>query len=372
MMLTYAQLMTFYRSLRDKRVLSVYIGDSVANPAEQRAWRVSLDGALKDLRTWLSDASHEEREAFERDVRLLDGELAAFTGSTGTPGWVAFIASNKVVAAHPLPVPVPTIAVWSTGPCLAPYMRALKQTRPVIVALADARKAELYRYRLGKLNHIETVRAHHVVEPPAHMGASPRQGFHAGTRGTTGHDAAQRSLLEGRDRMLAETSRRIGELVGDDGWILIGGTRRVVTRLTRNLAPIAPRRVLELATLDIHSTEAQIAEASAAGASALRDAFDDERLTEIAERAGANGLGVLGPAETRMALEQSSVRELYVTRHYLEEHAAEAEDAVRSALDQDATVEEVSGNVAERLDRDGGMAAGLRFRPANLTNVVAI
>jgi hypothetical protein len=142
--------------------------------------------------------------------------------------------------------------------------------------------------------------------------------------------------------------------------------------LARNLAPVAPQRVLELTALDIHSTEAQIAEAAAAGASALRDTFDGDRLTEITERAGANGLGVLGPAETRAALEQSSVRELYVTRRYLEEHAAEAEDAVRSALDQDATVEEVSGAVAERLDRDGGMAAGLRFRPATLTHEVAV
>jgi len=76
--------------------------------------------------------------------------------------------------------------------------------------------------------------------------------------------------------------------------------------------------------------------------------------------------------ETRRALDQRSIRDLYVTRHYLDEQAAEAEDAVRSALDQDASVEEVSGSAAEQLDRLGGVAAGLRFRPATLDAAVGL
>jgi hypothetical protein len=56
------------------------------------------------------------------------------------------------------------------------------------------------------------------------------------------------------------------------------------------------------------------------------------------------------------------VRDLYVTHRFLEDHAAEAERAIRAALDQDASVEEVSGQAAERLNEHGGMAVGLRFR----------
>jgi hypothetical protein len=251
-------------------------------------------------------------------------------------------------------------------------MRVLKETRPVIVTVADARKAELYRYGLGKLSFVETVRAHHVVEGPSHMGAAPRQGFHTGTRGETGHDAAQRALLEGRDRMIAEAAHRITELAGEEGWILLGGTRRISARLSQQLAPIAPHRVLALTTLDVHSSEAAIAESARAGASTLRDACDANRFADIVERAGAAGLGVTGAVDTRWALDQASVRDLYVTRHYLDEHAADAEDAVRSALDQDASVEEVSGNVADLLDRLGGIAAGLRFRPATLEIPVVV
>ncbi len=369
-MLTQAQLVTLYRALREKRVLSVYIDGSATDPATPRPWRLPLDHGLKDLRVWLAGSSHDERQTFERCVGVLEQQLAEFSASVGAPGWVAFISTDSCIA-HQLPVPVPTLAVWSTGPCLAPYMRVLKETRPVIVAVADARKAELHRYMLGKLTHVDSIRAHHVAESPSHMGASPRQGFHTGTRGETGRDAAQRALREGRDRMLAEAADRMAELAGEDGWILLGGTRQVCARLSRHLDPIAPHRVLALKNLDVHSSEAEITEATRAGASALRSAFDANRLAEIVELAGAAGLGVVGAIETRQALDQQSVRDLYVTRHYLDEHAAGAEEAVRSAVDQGASVEEVSGRAAEQLDREGGIAAGLRFRPAALGTPVA-
>jgi hypothetical protein len=149
-MLSQLQLVTLYRSLREKRVLSVYIDGSATDPAVPRPWRVPLDDALKDLRKWLADSSHVERATFDGCVGVLEQQLAEFDASVGAPGWVAFINSgDESCVAHQLPVAVPTLAVWSTGPCLAPYMRALKETRPVIVAVADARKAEMYRYTLG-------------------------------------------------------------------------------------------------------------------------------------------------------------------------------------------------------------------------------
>ena len=367
-MLTLAQLTTLYRSLRDERVLSIYVDGTAADPAIQRAWRVQLDHGLKSVRTWLADSTHDERESFERCVRLLEGELAPVTASIGAPGWVAFITRDGTREAHQLPVAVPTRAVWSTGPCVAPYMRALKEARPVVVAVVDARKADIYRYRVGQLDRVETIRARRGVEHPTHMSAPPRVGFHSGTRGVAGQDAAQRTLLEGRDRMLADAVDRINELAGHDGWILLGGIRRVVAALSTQLGD----RVAALDSLDVHATEAAIAEAARAGASRLNTALDNKRISLIAEHAGANGLGTLGPAETRRALEQGTVRELYLTHRYLEDHAADAETAVRSALDQDATVEEVSGSAAEPLDQHGGMAAGLRFRPVTTHGAISV
>ena len=365
-MLTRGQLYELYRSLRDSRVLSVYIDGSLTDPALQRSWRVQLDHTLDDLRRWLDGSAPGERKELEQCVQLLDSSLTTVGTNVRARGWAAFITPGRLHYAEPLPVTMPTLAVWSTGPCVAPYVRALKEHRAVILVLADARHASIYEYRLGELERADEVHAHHVIDRPEHMGAAPRAGFHTGTRGSTAREATQRSLLEGRDRMLAEAAHRVSELAGLDGWILVGGIRRVTSRLVQTLADVAPNRVLELESLDVHSSGADIAAAARAGASVLRNTADDMRLAEIADLANAHGLGTLGPAETREALRQSSVRELYLTHRYLDDHPLEAEEAIRGALEQDAIVEEVSGSAAERLDQHGGMAGGLRFRPATL------
>ncbi|HET8786658.1 MAG TPA: hypothetical protein VFM38_13550, partial [Candidatus Limnocylindrales bacterium] len=139
--------------------MSAYLDAGVDDPAERRAWRVRLDQSLRDLRAWLTDASHEERAMFERCVEHLDARLTAIRSNVGPLGWAAFITANGVQDAEALPAPMPTLAVWSTGMCIAPYMRSLKQTRPVIIAIADARETTLHRYQAGALDRLEQIQA---------------------------------------------------------------------------------------------------------------------------------------------------------------------------------------------------------------------
>lgn len=371
-MLTYTELVMLERSLGDARVLSVYLDGTAEDFAAQRAWRVQLEHSLKDLRIWLADSSHAEREEFERCVMLLEEQLAPLSRGVGARGWAAFITSDGVRDAGRLPVPMPTMAVWSTGACVAPYIRALKQTRRVVVALADARKAKLYCYDRGALEKARTIHAHATLGPPLHMGDAPRVGFHAGVRGTTGRDAAQRVLLKGTSRMLKEVADQALRLAGADGWILTGGIPHASGDLAQLIAHSAPGRVLDLESLDVHATEAEITAAAEHGASTLRDASDLHQIEDIMGDANGSGLVALGPAATRDALEQSRVRELYLTHPFIEEHAADAEDAVRKALAQGALVEEVSREAARQLDGHGGMAARLRYRlPAEQLDVLA-
>ena len=362
-MLSSSQLVSLERSLRGKRVLSVYLDGTANDPAKQRMWRVQLDHSLDDLRAWLAESSHSERQELERSIRALEHELAAMTGNVGAPGWAAFITADRVHASSVLPVAMPTQAVWSTGACVAPYMRALKELRPVALVLADSTRAVVYRYQLGKLEHIETIHAHHVVTAPSHMGDTPRSGFHSGTRGATGRDEAQRSLLEGTNRMLAEAAERVMRIAGADGWVVTGGIPQVSRQLADTLATLAGGRVLTAESLDIHASGADLVDAAREAASTLRNAADAARIAEIVDRGAPTGFGAVGPAATRQTLDQARVRELYLTHRYLEDHAAEAEAAVRSAIDQAAAVEEVSGAAAEQLDAHGGMAARLRWKP---------
>jgi len=68
--------------------------------------------------------------------------------------------------------------------------------------------------------------------------------------------------------------------------------------------------------------------------------------------------------DTLKALDLAQVRELFITQKFLENHAADANGAVRRAMDEGAVVEHVSGEAATRLDALGGMAARLRYAPA--------
>ena len=362
-MLTETQLRALANTLQNEQVLSVYVDGTIEDPAEQQAWRTQLEHSLKDLRAWLADSTHEERERFDRCVALLYEQLPPLPKAIGAPGWIGFVTSDQMVHAERLPVPVPTLAVWSTGISLAPYIRALKETHQIAVIVADARKAVVYRYSERTLHKAKTIHAHAVVEPPLHMGEAPRMGFHPGVHGATGHDEMQRAHQEGTAHMLKEVADYIAHRTALDAGILIGGIPEVAKHLARLLDHANQDRVLTLESLDVHSSKAEIAEAARHGASALRDTADQHRIAEIIE-ANGNGFATLGPAATREALDQLQVRELYFTHHYLENYTAEVERAVRTALAQGAAIEEVSRGAADQLNAHGGMAARLRYRRA--------
>ena len=361
-MLTYPQLVALERSLRDERVLSVYLRGAADDPASRRAWRTDLDRSLRDLRRWLARSSDDEREAFERCVVLLDELLAPYASGLSSPGWAAFITDGIVQDAERLPVPMPTRAIWSTGMCVSPYIRALKVTRPVIVVVVDARLARIYRFRAGDLSLVARIHAHATIEAPAHMGDAPHPGFHGGVRGETGHDATKRARTAGADRMLREAELVVARQASFDGGILVGGAARIATQFRKMLAASVSERVLQLESLHADASDAEVAAAARMGASALRDATDLRQIAEIAGADANHDAAALGPSATRRALEQRTVRELYITGRYLEDHMAEAEDDVRQALEQGAVIEQVSNNAAVRLDEHGGIAARLRYR----------
>ena len=367
-MLTHAELVKFERSLRDTPVLSVYLESAVADPAAQHTWRVRLDHELEALRAKLADASHQERERFEACVRTLWLTLASDAAPGGAPGWGAFITPDGLRHASRLLAPTPILATWGLGAAVAPYLRALREDRPVVVAVLDARKASVYTYRTGTLDRVASLHAHHHAAAPAHMGDAPRLGFHSGTRGVAGRDALQRTRRAGTSRMLGEVVERVTALAGDDGWIVLGGIARVVAHAARPLEA-AGARVLSLDSLDVHASTAQIAEAARQGASTLREAWTRRQLDEIAAEARAGGLGVLGREATERALERASVRALFVSERFLAEHAADAPAIERAALDQDASVEEVTRDPARELDTHGGIAALLRFKLASESGV---
>ena len=360
-MMTYKELGGLAEALRDQTVLSVYVNGQEADPAQRRRWRLDLRHAFDDITRWLAGSSHAEREAFAKVRKMALERLQGFRETIRSPGWVGFFTTKGEVHTSPLPVAMPTMAVWSTGPCLTPYVRALKEARPVIVAVVDSRKARVFRYVGRATELVETFRAAVDIEKPMHMGHPPRPGFHHGKVGPTGRDAAQRQLREGTTRMLAEVVEKVAALAGDDAWVVFGGIPTVAQAAMGRLTPDLASRATPASSLDVHATRAQVAAAARDAASGLRAARDLDRVNDAIAGAESNGRGVTGSVDTLHALADGQARELYFTLGFLENHASDLEAAVRSALGTQANVEHVSGAAAEQLDRVGGIAARLRY-----------
>jgi hypothetical protein len=154
---------------------------------------------------------------------MAEERLESFRGTVRAPAWVGFFTPQGEQYAAPLPVEMTTRAIWSTGPSLTHYVRSLKELRPVVVAVSDARRVRLFRYADRAAVFLETLRAQVSIEPAAHISRPPRAGFHTDTRGKSGADAAQKELQEGLTRLLAETADRIAILAEPDAWVVVGG-----------------------------------------------------------------------------------------------------------------------------------------------------
>lgn len=359
-MLSYDELVALERHLRDELVLSVYVNGRSTDPAARDRWRTELRNALADVESWLRGSSHAEREAFDSCREMALGALSGFLANDGKRGWAGFFTAKGPAHMGAIPVAISTMASWSTGPNIAPYIRALKEGRPVVVAIVDSSEASIYRYAEKQAQLVETIERELILQDPSYMSRPPRQGFHGGTRGSPGTDVMQRESHNATDRMLAGLAGRLGAL-SQDAWIVIGGIPTVAAAALKHLAPSVATRATHAERLDVHASEAQVAEVARHAASRLRDADDLEHLNEAVAASEAGGAGVTGAVDTAVALENRQVRDLFVTQRFLDEQAADANAAVRRAFAQGADVRHLSGAAAERLDTLGGIAARLRY-----------
>lgn len=359
-MLTCSGLRDLYRALRDLPLLSVYVDGRAVDPAARAAWRTQLAAALADTRSSLAGAPHAEREAFERSVQRLHERLG--TGTLGADGFVAFVAADSVRYAESLPAPVATTARWTVGPRIAQYIRMLELARPAIVVVADRRRALVFRFLGGRIELLETLRAHPHPGPAYHMGSPPSPGFHQSTRGRAAREQRERAAHAAFEAMRSALVERVGTLAGIDGWIVVAGDREAAREVVAALPPAVKTRAALLAGLGTRVTDAGVALAAEHGVARLRGARDLAVVDGVIASAADARRCVVGGDSTRGALAARAVGELLFTPALLASHPDDVELAARAALEQGAVVREVCGVAADRLDARGeGLGARLRF-----------
>jgi hypothetical protein len=198
------------------------------------------------------------------------------------------------------------------------------------------------------------------------MSAPPRRGFHGGTRGKTGRDAAERDRRAARSRMIRQAAARLVVLSPAGEPILLGGIPQTATAIQDALPGDLVLRSRVIA-LDVHAGDADIREAA-------RRAVDESRESEarafVAEILAARAQGskaVIGFAETLRRLDEGSVARLVMTDTFLRTRPDDAERLVRAALARNAALGIAPAGVAEALDEEGeGVGGSLRFVPGQL------
>jgi hypothetical protein len=370
-MLTESALVELYRDLKDERVLSVYVDVDQNDPAERDAWRRRLERQIAEARRQV-EASGNGVDGFEAAWEGLRKELDGIEGFMQGRGWVGFATRDRVRYAEALPVPMPDLVRWEEGIRAAPYVRGLKQNRPVVLVLADRMRARVLIYRNGSIEEPEDLRTDtdmgDLSDVSTHKRAYPARdpqtlGTASGVRGETATDQAQRILEVSSERMWKFLARNVVRLAGPTGLLVLGGTPETVGRLAEFVPETASARVLERPSLHLGMTLPEVKDAAEAAAHELSERLQQALVDEVVDQAHSRGRAVLGRDATEKALLGMRVDTLLLTRDFRAEAPDFADHCVGTALLQDAHVEEVSGLGADRLgDEGGGIGARLRYR----------
>jgi hypothetical protein len=359
-MLSPSKLNELAHELAGTRVLSVYLETKVTDPAMRNAWRPALAAAVRGARASVMD--DRDLAEFERATAHLEDPQHLPGGAWAAPGWVAFVTAEGARYVADLPVTPPTLAAWRDGPIVAPYMRALKQHRPVIVAVVESGAARIYRYAWRKLEPLGEMR---TSEEDGRSGKSPhvpRGSAYPAARGAVGTESADRRRRDAFHKMATALGQRLAHLAGDDGWVLIGGTPEWSKHASDALPRPLEGRVLVSSTLDHDASEDAIAREARHAATELRVAHGQHLVERLLDRAGGHGKAAAGFPAVQRALNARAVDLLLVTPGLVNRRQEEAEDLVRAALAQGADVEVLPERAAEKLDEIAeGVGARLRF-----------
>ena len=286
-MLDHDALMELYRELEHRKVLSVYLDADQHDPAERNKWRVRLEHEVNRIRRELEGES--ERVDFDQAWLRLREPLESFDAFLPERGWVGFATADRLWYGENVPVPMPDGVYWEDGMRVAPYVRGLKQARPVVVLIVDSRRARIFRYLGGGVTELEDCRADMFIGDVTDVNVSKRAVGHTGVRGETSTDAARRILAHSSERMLKHAIGIVSERSEPHCFLVLGGATDIVVRAKEELPKDLQGRTVEASSLYVDIGDAELRDAVEQAASALTRRTQDELLEQVMEAAGPGG-----------------------------------------------------------------------------------
>ena len=360
----------FVKAHRGHPVLSVYVGGGLADVAEQHSWLVPLRHALR--RAWA--AAQESPLA-----GVAEGDAAAFAACEvevlaalpepraihDAGAWCAFAAvpapGDVVLFSAALPRAVPTQVRWQAGAMVLPYLAAAPEGQVLVLQL-ERDQGRLLRLDGDHVTELVRDAVELELGAAAHMGDTPRQGFHTGTRGETLTDLAQRRLREARQQLLGGLLARTVAALDPAGVLVVGGSEEVGRHALTLLPEGVAARAAWATGLRAPLAEAALVRTARRAAEGVRDAQHQRWLEGIREGAHAAGHGATGGTVVRQALALGAVERLLLSTALTQRDPVGAEAMARDALLQGAAVIVSPNGAGEQLERLAqGAAARLRY-----------
>jgi hypothetical protein len=360
-MLTRDELEGLYKKHRDARVLSAYVDGGQHDPAARRAWHTALRNGLDEQRRTLRERAPGEVEDFDAARGHIEAAVEGREAFVADRGWVGFATVDGLVYGNGVAVPMPDLVRWEGGIRVAPYVRALKQERVVVAAVADRRKARIFLYRDGTVEESAGLVSDQDHGDLGESSSSKRAATQSGSRGETGADRSQRARDVSAVRLQEQIVALLKEQAGSDGFIVLGGTTEVVSALSKQTEAFGDRR-LERVSMSLDHTLAQVKSHMEEAASEITRRVQTRLLDQVVDAARSGGKGCLGIQATKEALREARVDTLLMSRTLMQRDPDLADHFVGAAFEQGALVEELSEDGATRLDAAGeGVAARLRY-----------
>lgn len=370
------------KELQDLPPLKSWRRDEVTDP-EQRLFRpgTTVMRALLSEKEALFEINSVDRESYDADrERILEFMNHNFDpASKGAAIFACYGADIWEVVE--LPVSVETQLFVDRKPFVSPLAYIEDTYDRYALCLADGQTARVYVVGLGRKEHEET------IEGPS---------INRTMTGGWSQRRIQQRIDNAVSEHIREVSKRLEEIVfaEDIPYIILAGDEYAKTEFRNHLSERAWERVVEMERLDIKTPEH---EAIAKTIDQILEAEEQDgrdMAQQAVDAALANGLGAVGLEAVVEALRLGAVHQLVVSNDFQAtgwrcvddmrmvgtgkepaecpvgpgpaEQADLREELVSLSLNTGAEVEFVEES--DTLERAGGIAAILRWRPDNLPN----
>jgi len=328
-------------------VLSVYLQ---THSAESES---VLQAQLKEIERRF-EAESEQRE-FDESVQRVRNFLSRFEARA--PMLVLFCTATGSMWTRQIEVLLPNLVRWDRVPYWKPLVEAVNEFEPYGVLLLDGSKARLCTAFLGKIHE------HLLIE----RGSSERLG------------AYLNRVIDGvRELSRTEWPPRM----------IVAGDRKTEAQLLKHLPADLRRSTIGTATMNVDAPLQEVLETTRKVDEFAERRFEIKQVDQLLRLAEAHKRVTLGLRNTIDALNDGCVWRLVYSENFAargghcilcnSDYATDSETckkchvAIRPsddlvaavivrALNSDASIEQVRGEAAVRLDRAGGIGSFLRW-----------